>query len=277
MFGVTRTRLVQLIHPEEGRRAGLVDDEELHLLATYRSIYDFALAAIETGWKLRELLSTDLSGIVLEYREVHALKTPWRLLPAFDHPSEPGRCLVCVLEVEGGQTVWRYQGSGDCLSGHGGPLTIPNPSSLFPEIAAAYVIGQNGVPRRLGLMAGIRGARECAVGPELVADADFHLEGSARLLRNTNQIWSCELSSGSASVTSALAAAEARHFERADHRRCGDTHVLFFGAKSLGAAGFPHLDDGDEAIVQLVEFGKPLQARAVVRQANSAPAAVVPL
>src|SRR3954468_9719500 len=65
------TRLVQLTHPEEGRRAALVYSNELHLLATYRSVYSFAMTALATGWRLREMLSTDLSGIVLDYDAVH--------------------------------------------------------------------------------------------------------------------------------------------------------------------------------------------------------------
>jgi hypothetical protein len=274
----SRTRLVQLIHPEEGRRAGLIEDGELHLLATYRSIYDFALAAIETGWKLRDLLSTDLSGIVLDYREVHSLKTPWRFLPAFDHPSEPGRCLVSALESEAGKTVWRYQGSGECLRGHGEPLPISNPSGLFPEIAAAYVIGESGVPRRLGLAGGIRSPRQCALGPELIADAkDDCLEGWARLSRQSEQVWSHELRSGTVSFTSALAAVEARHFENADHARRGDTHVIFFAAKLFGPTSFPDILRGDEAIVQLGELGQPLQAMATRATPVTPQAVAVPL
>ena len=68
--------------------------DELCLLATFRTVYAFATAAIETGQELRDLLSTDLSGIVLDYQEVYALKSAWRFLPSFDHPQEPGRCLV---------------------------------------------------------------------------------------------------------------------------------------------------------------------------------------
>jgi len=54
------TRLVQIIHPEFGRRVALVSGDELHLLSTFRSVYAFAVAAIETGQNLRALLSTDL-------------------------------------------------------------------------------------------------------------------------------------------------------------------------------------------------------------------------
>ena len=274
----TRTRLVQLIHPDEGRRAGLIEDNELHLLATYRSIYDFALAAIETGWKLRDLLSSDLSGIVLDYGEVHSLKTAWRFLPAFDHPSEPGRCLVSALESEAGKAVWRYQGSGECLRGHGEPLAISNPSGLFAEIAAAYVIGESGVPRRLGLTGGIRGPRQCAVGPELTTDAEFdRLEGSADLFRQSDQVWSHELCSGTVPFASVLADVEARHFETAHLRRRGDTHLHFFGAKLFGPTSFPDTAEGDEAIIQLGGLGKPLRSTAATAAPFTPPAVAVPL
>src|ERR1051326_1240503 len=106
------TRLVQLTHPEEGRRAALVHDNELHLLASYRSVYSFALAALDLGWKLRDLLSTDLSGIVLNYDDVYELRTAWRFLPAFDDPLQPGRCLVSALVRDNGsEPAWQYHGS----------------------------------------------------------------------------------------------------------------------------------------------------------------------
>src|SRR5580698_10496013 len=142
------TRLVQLSHPDEGRRAALVYDNELHLLATYRSVYSLAVAAIETGWKLRELLSTDLSGIVLDYTEIYSLATPWRFLPSFDHPIEPGRCLVSAAGAD-----WTYKGSGASLYGHGEQLSV-SPSGApqaLGELAAVYVIGPDGAPRRVGV------------------------------------------------------------------------------------------------------------------------------
>src|ERR1044071_10029241 len=88
------TRIVQIIHPDYGRRVALVNGDELHLLSTLRTAYAFAMAAIETEQKLRDLLSTDLSGIVLDYRDVHALKSDWRFLPSFDHPQHTACCLV---------------------------------------------------------------------------------------------------------------------------------------------------------------------------------------
>jgi hypothetical protein len=38
--------LVQLTHAEHGRRVGLVEEARLHLLSTFRTVYDFARAAV---------------------------------------------------------------------------------------------------------------------------------------------------------------------------------------------------------------------------------------
>src|SRR5436309_964510 len=103
------TRLVQLDHPGFGRRVAVADGDDLHLLGTYHSTYAFAVAASETGVKLRDLLSTDLTGIALDYAAVHALESEWTFLPAFDHPEESARCLVSGC----GRTYGASPGPGD--------------------------------------------------------------------------------------------------------------------------------------------------------------------
>lgn len=271
--------LVQLTHPDEGRRAALVYGGELHLLATYRSIYDFARAALETGWKLRDLLSADLSGIVLDYSEIHELGTPWRFLPAFDQPREPGRCLVSGLASEGPAATWQYQGSGDCLYGHGEPLPVSSVSAAvrIPELAAAYVIGEGGVPRRLGVAAGIRGPRHSALGPELMLETESpYVEGAARLLRGRDVIWSREFAT-EVPLMHALAAVEVDHFRHADHRRPGDTHIHFFGAKLFVTSDALVAGDGDEAIVELKGFGRALRSTVLAEQPAPVPVEALPL
>ena len=274
----TPTHLVQMTHPDEGRRAALVHGNELHLLATYRSVYHFAAVAIETGWKLRDLLSTDLSGIVLDYDQVYALETQWRFLPAFDHASEAGRCLVTGWS--GDPPVWRYQGSGDCLCGHGQPLTVAGlPSAIhLPEVAAAYVIGEGGISRRVGVAAGIRGPSRCALGPELILEADFpYLAGVARLIRAGCQTWSREVSAKDSPLTIALASAEADHFKSADHRRVGDAHVHFFGAKLFRQSDDPLAGDGDETDIEWTGFGRKLRNRILAEQPAPLAVAALPL
>jgi hypothetical protein len=275
-----QTRLVQLTHPDEGRRTGLVDGNELHLLATYRSNYEFAMAALATGWKLRDLLSTDLSGIVLDYGEVHALKTEWQFLPAFDHPHEPGRCLVSGLAVGGSGTVWQYQGSGDSLCGHGEALKIEDlPAPIrIPEIAALYVIGDSGFPRRVGVAAGISGSRRSSLGPELILETDFpRIEGVVRLLREGREIWAQEFTAGQVPLALALAATEGDYFRGGNYRRSGDIHVHFFGAKLFGAVERPTAEDKDTAELLLKGFGGELRTRILVEQVDSVPVAALPL
>jgi hypothetical protein len=158
------TRLVQIEHPEQGRRVALVDGAELHLLATHRSVYAFAMSAIQTGISLERLIASDASGPTLSYEETYSLGTNWRFLPAFDHPLEPARCLVSgtglthlssgatrtatqedakitdgmrlyQAGVENGRPApgaigavpeWFAKGSGTVLRGHGDPLVVPN-------------------------------------------------------------------------------------------------------------------------------------------------------
>lgn len=157
-------RLVQIAHASFGRRVALADDSSLRLLGTHRSIYAFALSAIETGCPLDELLLSDVSDLALDYDEVYSLHGGWSFLPSFDHPDEPSRCLVSGTGLthlasaanrdamhaaatvtdsmrmyrlgvergrpEPGQTgaapEWFYKGTGTILRGHGAPLTIPN-------------------------------------------------------------------------------------------------------------------------------------------------------
>jgi hypothetical protein len=255
--------LVQLAHPEEGRRAALVHGNDLHLLATYRSLYQFAWAAMETRLALRDLLSTDLSGIVLDYDDVHALRTAWRFLPAFDHPRSPGCCLVSRSAESG----WEYQGSGESLTAHGEALPISDHAAIrAPELASVYVIGGDGTARRVGVAAGIGAARFSALGPELVLEPDLaRFKGSARLMRAGSEAWSARAQWDG--MAEALEAVEAEHFRRAGHRTPGDAHVHFFGAKLGGrCAG---VENGDEIAVQWEALGA--QLRAVIQKQRVSP------
>lgn len=157
-------RLVQLEHPEQGRRVALVDGDELQLLGTHRSVYAFALAAIQTRLPLEQLVVADLLDLSLPYEETYALRTDWRFLPAFDHPAEPARCLVTgtgLTHLSSGPTrsapaedgkptdgmrlyqagvengkppagsvgavpEWFSKGSGTILRAHADPLIVPN-------------------------------------------------------------------------------------------------------------------------------------------------------
>ena len=83
------------------------------------------------GWGLWAI--GDLSGIVLDYDEVHAFRSSWRFLPSFDHPTELSKCFVSGVGnahngTKDGRPVapsWFYKGNGAHLRAHGESLPIP--------------------------------------------------------------------------------------------------------------------------------------------------------
>jgi hypothetical protein len=267
------TRLVQLTHPDEGRRAALVYGNQLHLLATYRSVYSFAMAALDTGWKLRDLLSTDLSGIELDYNQVHALATPWRFLPSFDHPEEPGRCLVSAAGPP-----WRYLGSGASLRGHGDPV----PEACHGELAAVYVIGREGPPRRVGVTLGQVSlgfsTRSSVLGPELTLDAELaRVDSTVKVIRAGREVWSQSDSGGDAPLGWVLASVEPDHFEAAGSSRFGDAHVHFFGERIFGAREPIPAYQGDELAIEFPGLGRTLHNTYRSEQSAARRVAATPL
>ena len=50
-------RLVQIIHPDYGRRVALVQEPSLTLLRDSRSVYDLALAAIREGQEIETFIN----------------------------------------------------------------------------------------------------------------------------------------------------------------------------------------------------------------------------
>src|SRR5438128_2680916 len=88
-------QLVQLRDPATPRRrVAMVDGNLLRLLRTYASVYAIARAAIDRQTSLEAALRDDLSDSTLSYEDIYRLQSPWSLLPAYDHPEEPARCLV---------------------------------------------------------------------------------------------------------------------------------------------------------------------------------------
>jgi hypothetical protein len=246
------TRLVQLTHPDEGHRAALVHNNELHLLATYRSLYSFAQAALATGWKLRDLLSTDLSGVALDYDSVYRLETPWRFRPCFDHPEEPGRCVVSSAGRSSSGAAWRYIASGASLRGHGEALPVAG----FPEIAAVYLIARDGSPRRIGVAPGCRG-RISSLGPELILDPALPRLSGVLRSGPSSQPQSQPLSA-EVPLLLALASLEPDHFESADFRRPGDVHIHFCGERLFPPSGEPSAADGEQLVIEFDGLGRAL-------------------
>jgi hypothetical protein len=285
---VKSTRIVQIIHPEYGRRIALVREGELHLLSTYRTAYHFATAAIEIGSPLRELLSEDLSGIVLDYDEVHALRSGWAFLPSFDHPRQLASCIVsgCANAHTGardgrpGAPPWFYKGNGAQLRAHGEALTIPSfaaSGAEEAELVGVWIIGADSKPVRVGITPGNEFAdpamaaadprmlshakiRTCSIGPELVLDPDFaDVGGLVRIERDGKRIWSREIATGEKHTQFNFAEVEQHHFKYAPHCVPGDAHIHFLGGSVSSYAEGVRLEQGDHVVVEWDGFGRPLR------------------
>src|ERR1043166_1506959 len=87
-------RLVQLHHPKKGRRVALVEENQLRLLKDVRSVYVLALDSLQSGTRLEQFAQSNAGTESLSYDDVYEGVSDWRLLPAYDHPEEPARCLV---------------------------------------------------------------------------------------------------------------------------------------------------------------------------------------
>src|SRR5204863_6537300 len=88
------TRLIQLTHPQRGRRVGAVSGDRIRLIEGVYSAYELAQSALAKGMSL-EKTAADLTGKeALEYEPIHSGRSGWQILPAFDHPEEPARSLV---------------------------------------------------------------------------------------------------------------------------------------------------------------------------------------
>lgn len=87
-------RLVQIAHPVQGRRVAVVNEPQLRLLRSVTSIFDLATRAIATGKKIADLVASLSTAEEINYDEVYAGRSDWKLLSPIDHPTEPARCLV---------------------------------------------------------------------------------------------------------------------------------------------------------------------------------------
>lgn len=157
-------RLVQ-IHDGAIRHVALVDEPHLRLLDDTTSVHQLALEAAAAGQPLTGLVRGRTSRHSLEYDAVYAGRSPWRLLPAIDHPDEPARCLISgtglthlgsaadrqrMHEIAGAEPTdsmkmfrlgvasgkpapnaigaapeWFFKGTGSVLRAHGDPLDVP--------------------------------------------------------------------------------------------------------------------------------------------------------
>ncbi|WP_028032980.1 AraD1 family protein [Chelativorans sp. J32] len=83
-------RLIQFESRDAGRAVGVVEDSGVRRLSRFRTVRDLALAAIEAGQSIVELVSAHVTEEVLDYE---ALLSEGRVLPPMDHP-DPAHCII---------------------------------------------------------------------------------------------------------------------------------------------------------------------------------------
>jgi hypothetical protein len=175
---------------------------------------------------------------------------------------------------------WFYKGGGGMLRAHGEPLEVPpyaDDGGEEAEIAGVYFVGADGTPHRLGMAIGnefsdhkfekknylnLAGSklRNCALGPELVVNAEFQsVPGVVTIERGGKNLWSQEILTGEMEMCHSLANIEHHHFKFEGHRRPGDVHVHYFGACSLSFGAGVELAEGDIMNISFVGFGRPLR------------------
>jgi len=175
---------------------------------------------------------------------------------------------------------WFYKGDGSILQPPFGPLMIPGfaeDGGEEAEVAAIYIVADDGTPWRIGMAAGnefsdhiferrnylnLAGSklRTCSIGPELVINACFEdVPGTVRILRNGQSIWEKQIRTGEENMCHSLINLEHHHFKFTAHREPGMVHVHFMGADCLSFGESICLQFGDMTEIQFAEFGRPLR------------------
>ena len=191
---------------------------------------------------------------------------------------------------------WFYKGTGTILRAHGEALETPayaEDGGEEAEVASIYLVDARGVPRRVGMSVGNEFSdhkfekrnylnlasskiRTCAIGPELILDADFQsVSGEVTIERGTTVLWSKQIRTGEAEMCHSLRNIEHHHFKFDSHRRPGDVHVHFLGADCLSFGEGIELREGDVMQVRFEGFGRALRNPLRVTRGATKPVSVV--
>lgn len=187
----------------------------------------------------------------------------------------------------GVQPEWFYKGDGSIIVA---PYqTLMSPAFALdggeePEIAGLYIIGLDGVPRRLGFALGNEFSdhvmekqnylylahsklRPCSIGPELrLGELPPSVHGTSRVLRGGETLWERPFLSGEENMSHTIANLEYHHFKYAQFRRPGDVHIHFFGTATLSFTEDIVLLPGDEMEIEADDFGRALRNSYAVSQ-----------
>jgi hypothetical protein len=180
---------------------------------------------------------------------------------------------------------WFYKGDGFAIQAPFAPLHIAafaEDGGEEAEVAAIYIVGEDGTPHRIGMAAGnefsdhvferrnylnLAGSklRTCSLGPELViAPAFSDVQGSVNILRNGDTLWRKKIRTGEENMCHSLQNLEHHHFKFPGNRQSGMVHIHFLGADALSFGEGIRLRDGDMMEVSFEGFGRPLRNPVVI-------------
>ena len=201
---------------------------------------------------------------------------------------------ICRWGVEGGkpegdspgvQPEWFYKGNGHWVVAPNADLHSPGfagDGGEEPELAGIYLIGSNGAPYRLGfalanefsdhvtekknyLFLAHSKLRPFSFGPALrVGALPSDIQGTSRILRDDQEIWSKPFLTGEANMSHSLANLEHHHFKYDIFRQPGDLHVHMFGTATLSFADGVACKSADIFEISSVDFGPALRNGLVV-------------
>lgn len=187
---------------------------------------------------------------------------------------------------------WFHKGDGSMIQSPFGSLPIPGyaeDGGEEAEVAAIYIVADDGTPWRIGMAAGnefsdhvferrnylnLAGSklRMCSIGPELVVDPRFDdVRGRVNILRNGKSIWEKQIRTGELNMCHSLGNLEHHHFKFAAHRRPGMVHIHFLGADCLSFGEGIGLQSGDITEIQFAEFGRPLRNQVTIEEPLTTP------
>ncbi len=175
---------------------------------------------------------------------------------------------------------WFYKGDGRWVVPPEQPLELPafaKDGGEEVEVCGLYIVADDGTPWRVGfalaneysdhvterenyLYLAHSKLRESSYGPELLVGAlPRHVRGTARLLRNGEQIWVSDWLSGEDNMCHAVANLEHHHFKYRQFRVPGDVHVHYFGAATGSFTQKIETRVGDVFEISAEGFGRPLR------------------
>lgn len=180
----------------------------------------------------------------------------------------------------GVQPEWFYKGNGAMVASPGAPIVSPAfaaDGGEEAEIAGIYVIGDEGMPFRVGfalsnefsdhvtervnyLYLAHSKLRNASFGPEiLVGKLPEDIRGTSRIRRGGKLFWEKPFLSGEANMSHTISNLEHHHFKYELFRQPGDVHVHMFGTATLSFADGVTTAAGDIFEIEADEFGLPLR------------------